>query len=181
MEGICNCCYIATFQHEEIRLELTKTRKSLSKKKNIYYKKFPNVTYIYKSIHFSHNNDNVFSGHPVCWFLFWRSGISTSLSWTFRAPHPEPVTWKNVLQTVSTFSVIWRKGRDEAWINTRNLNWWTLSRPETCRIEQMDVLTAASMKLKIFWDVLPCSWLNVDRRFRSACCLHHQGDDHHSF
>jgi hypothetical protein len=29
----------------------------------------------------------------------------------------------------------------------------------------------------MFWDVLPCSYLNVDRRFRGACCLHHQGGD----
>jgi hypothetical protein len=26
-----------------------------------------------------------------------------------------------------------------------------------------------------FWDVLPCSQTHVDRRFRGACCLHHQG------
>jgi hypothetical protein len=30
-----------------------------------------------------------------------------------------------------------------------------------------------SMKLRIFWDVLPCSQFNVDRSFRSTCCLHH--------
>jgi hypothetical protein len=26
-----------------------------------------------------------------------------------------------------------------------------------------------------FWNVLPCSQIDVDRRFRGACCLHHQG------
>jgi hypothetical protein len=31
------------------------------------------------------------------------------------------------------------------------------------------------MKFRIvFWDVLPCKII-VDRRFRGACCLHHQG------
>jgi hypothetical protein len=30
------------------------------------------------------------------------------------------------------------------------------------------------MKFRIvFWDVLPCK-ITVDRRFRGACCLHHQ-------
>jgi hypothetical protein len=37
------------------------------------------------------------------------------------------------------------------------------------------VLTAASTKFRIvFWDVLPCKII-ADRRFRGACCLHHQG------
>jgi hypothetical protein len=29
------------------------------------------------------------------------------------------------------------------------------------------------MKLRVFCDVLPCSQIDVDRRFRGACCLHH--------
>jgi hypothetical protein len=28
----------------------------------------------------------------------------------------------------------------------------------------------------VFWDVLPCKII-IDRRSRSTCCLHHQGDD----
>jgi hypothetical protein len=40
---------------------------------------------------------------------------------------------------------------------------------------RFQVLTAASMKVRIvFWDVLPCKII-VDRRFRDACCLYHQG------
>jgi hypothetical protein len=27
-----------------------------------------------------------------------------------------------------------------------------------------------------FWDIAPCSLVEVDRRFRSAYCLHHQGE-----
>jgi hypothetical protein len=38
------------------------------------------------------------------------------------------------------------------------------------------VLTAASMKMRAFWYIAPCS-LGVDRRFRGAYCLHHQGDE----
>jgi hypothetical protein len=34
---------------------------------------------------------------------------------------------------------------------------------------------AASMKFRVFWDVAPCSQVDVDRRFRGAYCLHHQG------
>jgi hypothetical protein len=33
------------------------------------------------------------------------------------------------------------------------------------------------MKIIAFWDMAPCSLIKVDRRFRGAYCLHHQGDD----
>jgi hypothetical protein len=31
--------------------------------------------------------------------------------------------------------------------------------------------------MTVFGDVAPCSLVEVYRRFRGACCLHHQGDD----
>jgi hypothetical protein len=31
--------------------------------------------------------------------------------------------------------------------------------------------------IKVFWNVVPCSIVGVDRRFTDAYCLHHQGDD----
>jgi hypothetical protein len=33
------------------------------------------------------------------------------------------------------------------------------------------------MKFKVFWDGTPCSHVEVDRGFRGAYCLHHQGDE----
>jgi hypothetical protein len=42
---------------------------------------------------------------------------------------------------------------------------------------RFQVLTAASMKIRAFWDMAPCSLVAVDRRFRGAYCLHHQGDE----
>jgi hypothetical protein len=42
--------------------------------------------------------------------------------------------------------------------------------------ERFQVLTATSMKMTSFWDTAPCSLVDVDRRFRGAYCLHHQGD-----
>jgi len=43
----------------------------------------------------------------------------------------------------------------------------------TLKPVRFQVLTAASMMFRIvFWDVLPCKII-VDRRFRSAYCLHH--------
>jgi hypothetical protein len=39
-----------------------------------------------------------------------------------------------------------------------------------------EVLTAASMKMAVFWVVASCSLVEVFRRFRGARCLHHQGD-----
>jgi hypothetical protein len=38
------------------------------------------------------------------------------------------------------------------------------------------VLTAASVNMAVFWDVVPCSQVDTDRRFRSTYCLHHQGE-----
>jgi hypothetical protein len=32
------------------------------------------------------------------------------------------------------------------------------------------------LKIKAFWGVQPCSLVGVDRRFRGAYCLRHQGD-----
>jgi hypothetical protein len=31
------------------------------------------------------------------------------------------------------------------------------------------------VKMTIFWDVAPYSLVEIDGRFRGACCLHHQG------
>jgi hypothetical protein len=45
-------------------------------------------------------------------------------------------------------------------------------------IVEFEVLTAASTKIAVFWVVAPCSLVEVHRRFRGTCCLHHQG--HHS-
>jgi hypothetical protein len=32
--------------------------------------------------------------------------------------------------------------------------------------------------MAVFWVVAPCSLVEVYRRFRGACCLHHQCDRH---
>jgi len=36
---------------------------------------------------------------------------------------------------------------------------------------------AASMQIRAFWDIAPCSVVVVDRRFRGAYCLYYQGYD----
>jgi hypothetical protein len=33
------------------------------------------------------------------------------------------------------------------------------------------------MSIRAFWDAAPCSFVGVDRRFKGAYCLHHQGDE----
>jgi hypothetical protein len=33
-----------------------------------------------------------------------------------------------------------------------------------------------TMKMRAFWDIVLCSLFGVDRHFRGAYCLHHQGD-----
>jgi hypothetical protein len=42
---------------------------------------------------------------------------------------------------------------------------------------RFQVLTAASMKFRVSFDVLPCSQVDVDQRFRGVYCLHHQGGE----
>jgi hypothetical protein len=42
------------------------------------------------------------------------------------------------------------------------------------KLERYQVLTKASMKFKVFWDIALCSLVRVDRRFRVAYCLHYQ-------
>jgi hypothetical protein len=37
--------------------------------------------------------------------------------------------------------------------------------------------TEAVVKMTAFWDVVPWSLVEVDRRFRSAYCLHHRPDE----
>jgi hypothetical protein len=38
------------------------------------------------------------------------------------------------------------------------------------------VLDKPSMTIAAFWVVAPCSLVDIDRRFRDAYYLHHQGD-----
>jgi hypothetical protein len=33
-------------------------------------------------------------------------------------------------------------------------------------------------KMNEIWDTMPCSFIDVDRRFRGALCLNHQGCDY---
>jgi hypothetical protein len=40
---------------------------------------------------------------------------------------------------------------------------------------RFQVLTAASMKFRVFWDVELCSQVGVDRRLSGAYCLNHRG------
>jgi hypothetical protein len=42
---------------------------------------------------------------------------------------------------------------------------------------KFQVVTAVSMMMTVFWDVAPCCFAEVYRRFRGPCCLHHQGDE----
>jgi hypothetical protein len=43
-----------------------------------------------------------------------------------------------------------------------------------CGFVRSEVLTAASMKMAVFWVVAPCSLVKVYRCFRDTCCHHHQ-------
>jgi hypothetical protein len=53
-----------------------------------------------------------------------------------------------------------------------------ISNEPSARLAQLrlKILTATSIKMTVYWDVVPCSLVEIDRRFRGACCLSHQGD-----
>jgi hypothetical protein len=42
---------------------------------------------------------------------------------------------------------------------------------------RFQVLTAANMKMTVFWDVVPCGMVEHDWHFRGAYCLHHLPDE----
>jgi hypothetical protein len=39
------------------------------------------------------------------------------------------------------------------------------------------VLTATRVKMTVYWDVAPCSVVDINRRFIGYYCLHDQGDE----
>jgi hypothetical protein len=41
---------------------------------------------------------------------------------------------------------------------------------------RFQVFTAASMKMAVFWIVVPCSLVEVYQCFRGACYFHHHGN-----
>jgi hypothetical protein len=63
--------------------------------------------------------------------------------------------------------------REHHCLGLNALEWWCL-----VAFVRFQVLMAASMKFRVFWDVAPCSLVGVDRRFRDAYCLHQQGRYH---
>jgi hypothetical protein len=40
---------------------------------------------------------------------------------------------------------------------------------------KFEVLVRVSIKNMVFWDVMPCSSVDVEQHFRVTCCLHIQG------
>jgi hypothetical protein len=47
---------------------------------------------------------------------------------------------------------------------------------KNCTEVRFPVLTAVSVKIRSYWDIAPCSFIEVDHCFRGAYCLHHEGD-----
>jgi hypothetical protein len=43
---------------------------------------------------------------------------------------------------------------------------------------RFQVLTAASIKMRTFWDIAPYNFVGVEGRFRGAYCLHHYHPDY---
>jgi hypothetical protein len=43
------------------------------------------------------------------------------------------------------------------------------------RCLRSELFTTVTMTVGVFWDVTPCSLVEVCRRFKGFCCLRHQG------
>jgi hypothetical protein len=52
---------------------------------------------------------------------------------------------------------------------------------KTNRKVGFEVLTAAIMKMAVFWVAVLCSLVEVYLHFRCTCCLHHQGNEEFKF
>jgi hypothetical protein len=70
-----------------------------------------------------------------------------------------------------------RKWRRIVWTEKQQRRESETIRINTLKLVTFQVLTAASMRFRVLWDVAPCSYVEVHRRFRGAYCLYHQGDD----
>jgi hypothetical protein len=84
-------------------------------------------------------------------------------------PHPAPPQALQVLQSfvhtrVQT-SIITLKDLPNGLLHTHKTSY-----------VRFQVLTAASMKMSVFWDVPPCSLQGIDRSLRGSYCFHHQND-----
>jgi hypothetical protein len=51
-----------------------------------------------------------------------------------------------------------------------------INRPNNRHTEINSIKDRHIMKMAVLWDVSPCSLVDIDRCFRGAYCLHHQGD-----
>jgi hypothetical protein len=45
------------------------------------------------------------------------------------------------------------------------------------KVNEISSYHGANMKITVFWDVGPCSLVEIGRRFKGAYCLHYSLDD----
>jgi hypothetical protein len=87
----------------------------------------------------------------------------------------KPVTQNNFLhyfRNVQEVNSSWEGRADHQSVLSPKL---LIGRTKCNAFVRFQVLTAASMKMAVFWVVAPCSLVDVYQRFRGPCCLHHQG------
>jgi hypothetical protein len=96
---------------------------------------------------------------PCC---FLQCGSKHTSQWLSHTPlfrGPPHWTWRKDLQGIQNRTP------------QATRNHWSFTRV------RFQVLTAACMKFRFFWDVATCSYVELDRRFRGEYCLHHQDGD----
>jgi hypothetical protein len=76
------------------------------------------------------------------------------------------------MKTYLTFYTKMKRKETEHWSN-KVIKRKAANRNTRVRVA---VLTAAGMKMAVFWVVRPCSLEAVYWCFRGACCVHHQGE-----
>jgi hypothetical protein len=104
-----------------------------------------------------------------------------SRGWVDPVPDPRYCIIRTKLAHVELVTYVWscvicsNDWTQESWTDLDKI-WYGLHATEleinNKPLVRFQVLTAASIQFRVFWDVLTCSQADVDRRFRGAYCLH---------
>jgi hypothetical protein len=78
-----------------------------------------------------------------------------------------------LIHIMQSMQILQKEIRHEAVVQEKHLR----SSVVSIHLVRLQVLMAASMKMTVFWDVVPCSLVQVYRRFRCVYWLHHHPDD----
>jgi hypothetical protein len=96
---------------------------------------------------------------------FW---INRGVRWIQLAP--EMVQKQELLNILTSLIIPWKWRHFLTRLATVFISRMTL-------LHEVKLLNTDRVMVTSFWDIAPCSLIDVHRRFRSTCCLHHQDNE----